>query len=109
MCSTNRGYRCYFPGCGISALANHREGGKPALFGAYTYASDSPIANRTIVCATHLQTIRDQNAIVHYQPLPEFLSTENSKFTRGLVAEQMENMMNLRSRAHKTRSPRLVA
>jgi|GEM_PF-3847974 hypothetical protein len=109
MCSTNRGYRCYFPSCGISALKNHRERGKPVLFGAHLYAIDSPIHARTILCANHLRIVRTSGHVAHFQPLTYFLETEDSSYTRGLVAEQMENMMNIRSRTHKTRPPRMVA
>lgn len=88
-----KGYRCYHPECGISAMADFREGGKPVLFGAHLTGSDqSPIPTRSVLCSTHLQLAIAAGRVSHYRPLNEMLVDELSKYTLGLIAEQMEKI-----------------
>lgn len=96
MCSTNRGYRCYFPGCGISALAEHREHNQPVLYGVKIRLQEHSglIENRAILCAAHLTTLQAEGISCKPLPLDLFLSEERDRFAYNFMVERFEKEMN---------------
>ncbi len=96
MCTIPRGYHCYFPECGISALAEHREHGQPILYGVKIRFQEHTgyIENRMILCATHLAALRAEGVLCKPLPLDLFLSEEQDRFAYNLMVEWFEKDMN---------------